>query len=150
MKKQLLILTAILCATPTLAKVTYEDAVASSAAFHERNNSVSKKPRDRGLTEIELQDNAANQMGKWVKESSTPLNWATSGEYAMLLSPGAIGKSCVKGSKGLIATQSTIEGEKECASGHYDASGQYHCHYYHESEESNTTDLSQGYPAECK
>ena len=150
MKKQLLILTAILCATPTVAKVTYEDALASSANYYDSLEAVNKKPDDYGLGPDELQENAENQMGKWVKESSTPLSWASSGEYAMLLSPGAIGKSCVKGSKGLIATQSTIEGEKECASGHYDASGQYHCHYYLESEDISTTDLSQGYPAECK
>ena len=77
MKKQLLILTAILCATPTFAKVTYEDAVASSAAFHEHNNAVSKGPNSEGLGAGELQENAANQMGKWVKLPRKPFDVAS-------------------------------------------------------------------------
>ena len=106
MKKQLLILSAILCATPTFAKVTYEDAVASSAAFHERNNAVSKEPNSEGLRAGELQENnAANQMGKWVKISNSETNISNAGDYASILAPTSAGTPCLKGDKGLIMRQ---------------------------------------------
>ena len=77
MKKQLLILTAILCATPTVAKVTYEDALASSADYYDSLEAVNKKPDDYGLGPDELQENTANQMGKWVKLPRKPFDVAS-------------------------------------------------------------------------
>ncbi len=106
MKKQLLILTAILCATPTVAKVTYEDALASSADYYNHLKAVNKAPDDRGLREFELQvDDAANQMGKWVKISNSETNISNAGDYASILAPTSAGTPCLKGDKGLIMRQ---------------------------------------------
>ncbi|WP_017817481.1 hypothetical protein [Vibrio harveyi] len=133
------------------AKVTYEDAVASSSGFYEANNAVNKSPSLSGLGDKEKPESgSANEMGKWVKVSSTLVDWVSSGEYGIALSPNALGKSCVKGSKGLLAKQTTLPAKKVCASGHTDTSGKYICHYYKTEPETTIADSSKGYRAECK
>lgn len=153
MKKILLttIASALVFSGHIFAKVTYEDAVKSSADFYEANNAVNKPPSYQGLNKREKPESgSANEMGKWVKVSSTLVDWVSSGEYGIALSPNALGKSCVKGSKGLLAKQTTLPAKKVCASGHTDTSGKYICHYYKTEPETTIADSSKGYRAECK
>lgn len=120
------------------AKVTYEDAVASSADFYEHNNSVNKPPQTVGLTEGELQDStSANQMGKWVQVGGA-IKTTAAGAYSSLLAPSSVGQQCLKGEKGLIMVT-----ERECVQWN---SGGWHCVKYGPS----TVSTDSGYRAECR
>lgn len=90
------------------AKVTYEDAVASSSGFYEANNAVNKSPSLSGLGDKEKpKSGSANEMGKWVKIGGST-NSASAGEYSVILAPSAVGKSCLKGQKGLIMDKGEV------------------------------------------
>lgn len=90
------------------AKVTYEDAIASSSSFYEANNAVNKTPSPSGIGPDETQTgSSANQMGTWVKIGGST-NSASAGEYSVILAPSAVGKSCLKGQKGLIMDKGEV------------------------------------------
>ncbi|ELY1990144.1 hypothetical protein SL034_005275 [Vibrio harveyi] len=90
------------------AKVTYEDAVKSSSDFYEANNAVNKTPSPSGIGPDETQTgSSANQMGRWVKIGGST-NSASAGEYSVILAPSAVGKSCLKGQKGLIMDKGEV------------------------------------------
>ncbi|EHD1698875.1 hypothetical protein JR728_004536 [Vibrio vulnificus] len=60
----------LLLSTATFAeKVTYEDAVASSAAFYETNNAVNSPPSDRGLGPEEQQSQVSDG-ASWIEHWS--------------------------------------------------------------------------------
>lgn len=86
------------------AKVTYEDAVASSSGFYEANNAVNKAPSTNGLGDREKPSGSggANQMGKWVKVSNSQRYLNEAGDYSNILSSQSVGKACVIGMKGLL------------------------------------------------
>lgn len=93
------------------AKVTYEDAVASSSGFYEANNAVNKSPSLSGLGDKEKpKSGSANEMGKWVVVSNVPVSHRYSGDYSIILAPHSERKQCIKGSKGLI-TDTNSQGE---------------------------------------
>ena len=132
-------------------RISADEARASDRANTAQNEANSIPPATTGLKPFEGNDDyGANQMGKWVKVSSTLVDWASSGEYGIALSPNALGKSCVKGSKGLLAKQTTLPAKKVCASSHTSASGEKVCHYYKTEPETTIADSSKGYRAECK
>ncbi|EIA0806469.1 hypothetical protein ACSYON_004060 [Vibrio vulnificus] len=140
MKKTLLAAMAatLLFGNPAMAtKVTYEDAVASSAGFYEANNAVNKTPSQSGLGDKEKSnESSANQMGKWVKLNYTKT--ANAGEYTSLLASSAVGQACLKGEKGII-----LDSERECIRWN---SGGWQCQQY--GQPTLTTDS--GYKAECR
>ncbi|MHA2743022.1 hypothetical protein [Vibrio harveyi] len=110
MKKIMLttIASALVFSGHVLAKVTYEDAVASSSGFYEANNAINNPPSNSGLGPDEQQKSgSANQMGKWVKIGGST-NSASAGEYSVILAPSAVGKSCLKGQKGLIMDKGEV------------------------------------------
>jgi len=73
------------------AKVTYEDAVASSADFYEHNNSVNKPPQTVGLTEGELQEKDVSYgVGKWANSSYT----AAYNQSTIQISGTVLGADC--------------------------------------------------------
>ncbi|TOG38877.1 hypothetical protein [Vibrio parahaemolyticus] len=103
MKKLVLLLPALLLSNVSMAKVTYEDALESSQAYYDANAAVHHPPAERGLTDAELQDGSGgNQMGKWVKVSSTAIATTNGGSYSNILNPDSEGATCIKGEKGLI------------------------------------------------
>ncbi|EJN6713239.1 hypothetical protein NQN45_004097 [Vibrio vulnificus] len=140
MKKTLLAAMAatLLFGNPAMAtKVTYEDAVASSAEFYNANNALNTPPSDKGIGPGEQQiGGSANQMGKWVKLNYTKT--ANAGEYTSLLASSAVGQACLKGEKGII-----LDSERECIRWN---SGGWQCQQY--GQPTLTTDS--GYKAECR
>ncbi len=138
MKKLVLILPALLLSSVSMAKITYEDALESSQAYYDANAAVHHPPATEGLTDAELQDgNSGNQMGMWVKVSSTTTDITNAGSYATVLTPDAAGQACVKGTRGLI--MNTV---RECNNWN---SGGWHCEGYGPAQISD-----EGYKAECK
>ena len=79
------------------AKVTYEDAVASSSGFYEANNAVNKAPSTNGLGDREKPSGSggANQMGKWVQVGGA-IKTTAAGAYSSLLAPSSVGQQCIK------------------------------------------------------
>ncbi|YCO02371.1 hypothetical protein ACB087_10350 (plasmid) [Vibrio sp. VNB-15] len=94
MKKTLLTTIAailVLGSPISVAKVTYEDAVASSSAFYEANNAVNIAPPDKGLTDGELQDKDASYgIGKWANSSYT----AAHNQSTIQISGTVLGADC--------------------------------------------------------
>ncbi|EHY1015360.1 hypothetical protein [Vibrio vulnificus] len=119
------------------AKVTYEDAVASSADFYNANNALNTPPSAQGLgPEEQPTTSPDNQMGKWVKLSYTKT--ANAGEYTSLLASSAVGQACLKGEKGII-----LDSERECIRWN---SGGWQCQQYGQP----TLTTNSGYKAECR
>ncbi|ELB2239713.1 hypothetical protein QNZ93_004580 [Vibrio parahaemolyticus] len=86
-----------------MAKVTYEDALESSQAYYDANAAVHHPPSTSGLSEAETQEGgSSNEMGTWVKISSTAIATTNGGSYSNILNPDSEGAACVKGQKGLI------------------------------------------------
>ncbi|HDY7474808.1 TPA: hypothetical protein RQJ49_004280 [Vibrio vulnificus] len=140
MKKTLLAVmatTVVFGSNAMAAKVTYEDAVASSSSFYEANNAINKSPSLSGLGDKEKSnESSANQMGKWVKLSYTKT--ANAGEYTSLLASSAVGQACLKGEKGII-----LDSERECIRWN---SGGWQCQQYGQP----TLTTESGYKAECR
>ncbi|TNZ89414.1 hypothetical protein CGK40_21540 [Vibrio parahaemolyticus] len=138
MKKLILLLPVLLLSSASMAKVTYEDALESSQAYYDANAAVHHPPATEGLTAAELQDGSGgNEMGMWVKVSSTTTDITNAGSYATVLTPDAAGQACVKGTRGLI--MNTV---RECNNWN---SGGWHCEGYGPAQISD-----EGYKAECK
>lgn len=103
MKKLFLLLPALLLSSASMAKVTYEDALESSQAYYDANAAVHHPPSTSGLSEAETQEGgSSNEMGTWVKISSTAIATTNGGSYSNILNPDSEGAACVKGQKGLI------------------------------------------------
>ncbi|EJV0278796.1 TPA: hypothetical protein ACVU43_004228 [Vibrio parahaemolyticus] len=138
MKKLVLLLPALFLSSASIAKVTYEDALASSQAYYDANAAVHHPPSTSGLSDAETQEGSSgNEMGTWVKVSSSTTNITNAGSYATVLTPDAAGQACVKGTRGLI--MNTV---RECNNWN---SGGWHCEGYGPEEISDD-----GYKAECK
>ncbi len=103
MKKLVLLLPALLLSSVSVAKVTYEDALESSQAYYDANAAVHHPPSTSGLSDAEKQDGSSgNEMGTWVKVSSTAIATTNGGSYSNILNPDSEGATCIKGEKGLI------------------------------------------------
>ncbi|MDF5187732.1 hypothetical protein P3666_20940 [Vibrio parahaemolyticus] len=138
MKELILLLPALLLSSVSMAKVTYEDALESSQAYYDANAAVHHPPEHTGLGPDETQeDSSGNEMGTWVKVSSTTTDITNAGSYATVLTPDAAGQACVKGTRGLI--MNTV---RECNNWN---SGGWHCEGYGPEQISDD-----GYKAECK
>ena len=103
MKKLVLLLPALLLSSVSVAKVTYEDALESSQAYYDANAAVHHPPESTGLGPNETQEGgSSNEMGTWVKVSSTAIATTNGGSYSNILNPDSEGATCIKGEKGLI------------------------------------------------
>ncbi len=105
MKKLLYLLSALLISGQTFAKVSYEDALESNRPYAEANAAVHNPPDTEGLTAAEFDpdaDSSTNDMGVWVKVSSTAIATTNGGSYSNILNPDSEGATCIKGEKGLI------------------------------------------------
>ncbi len=139
MNKTVAIIMVALVSSSAIAKVTYEEAVKSSKPYYDSVESVHIPVDREGINEDELieDQNSANQMGKWVKLSSSTISATNAGDSVLLLTPAASGQTCLKGDKGLIMTT-----KRECVQWN---SGGWHCVKY--GPETLTTN---GYKAECR
>ncbi|HFQ5065518.1 TPA: hypothetical protein ACGUVR_004068 [Vibrio vulnificus] len=84
MKKTLLAAMAatLLFGNPAMAtKVTYEDAVASSAGFYAANNAINTPPSARGLDAEEQQEKSADGTLTYIGSSGTTYRLPTPGYY---------------------------------------------------------------------
>ncbi|WP_231571961.1 hypothetical protein [Vibrio jasicida] len=73
------------------AKVTYEDAVASSAGFYENNNAVNKAPTMSGLGPDEQKELSSSfGIGKWANSSYT----AAYNQSTIQISGTVLGADC--------------------------------------------------------
>lgn len=105
MKKLPYLLLVLLLPGQVFAKVSYEDALESNRPYAEANAAVHNPPDTFGLTENEFDpdaDSSTNDMGVWVKVSSTAIATTNGGSYSNILNPDSEGAACVKGQKGLI------------------------------------------------
>ncbi len=103
MKKLVLLLPALLLSSVSMAKVTYEDALESSQAYYDANAAVHHPPSTSGLSDAETQEGgSSNEMGTWIKVSSTAIATTNGGSYSNILNPDSEGATCIKGEKGLI------------------------------------------------
>ncbi|EIZ1552085.1 hypothetical protein ACM6XU_004797 [Vibrio parahaemolyticus] len=105
MKKLLLLLPALCLSGQALAKVSYEDAIESNRPYHDANGAVHIPPDITGLGPDEFDpdaDSSTNDMGVWVKVSSTAIATTNGGSYSNILNPDSEGATCIKGEKGLI------------------------------------------------
>lgn len=89
-------------------RISADEARASDRANTAQNEANSIPPATTGLKPwIGDDDSGANQMGKWVKVGGSA-NSASAGEYSVILAPSAVGKSCLKGQKGLIMDKGEV------------------------------------------
>ncbi len=105
MKKLLFLLPVLLISGQVLAKVSYEDALESNRPYAEANAAVHIPPDITGLGPDEFDpdaDSSTNDMGVWVKVSSTAIAATNGGSYSNILNPDSEGATCIKGEKGLI------------------------------------------------
>ena len=135
-KKKLLTTVLFGCALSGSAlaeKVTYEKAVADSKAYqdslpHYENETIGLRPDETGG------ESSANKMGKWVNLGTSSIKNA--GQHSSILTPNALGQSCVKGSKGWISKMESV-----CVS----ASASGFCRIPIE-----ILDVNNGYKVECR
>ncbi|MEK0272069.1 hypothetical protein WM008_20640 [Vibrio vulnificus] len=91
MKKTLLAAMAatLLFGNPAMAtKVTYEDAVASSAGFYAANNAINTPPSARGLDAEELQEKGTYETLTYIGSGGTTYRLSTPGYYVVETSYG--------------------------------------------------------------
>ena len=146
MKIQSALISIMLFTPLAVAKVTYNDAMQSSADFYESNNETSTSPIDTGLTPDETQSEirSGNQLGHWVKTGSEVMTFGDAGAYASNpIPPSSIGQECLLGAKGWIANEK-IGSREVCA---HQTSG--HCDVWN-TERFNYLSRDEGYKAECQ
>ncbi|MUK76578.1 hypothetical protein GNP84_06615 [Aliivibrio fischeri] len=139
MKKTLLLSALLISAMSGAAfaeKVTYEQALNDSNAYLDSLPQHDKATEGLGPDEANP-STRKNQMGTWQKQGGSTSS-ANAGDYSSLLAPDALGKSCVKGDKGLI-----VNSESECQRWN---SGGWMCQEWSAPE----IDMSKGQKAECK
>ena len=135
-KKKILASVLFGCVLSTSAfaeKVTYDKAVADAKAYQDSLPHYEKAMGGLELGEING-DSSANKMGKWVNLGTSSIKNA--GQYSSILTPNALGQSCVKGSKGWVSKMESV-----CVS----ASASGFCRIPIE-----ILDVNNGYKVECR
>ncbi|MEZ8191761.1 hypothetical protein [Vibrio sp. 1F279] len=124
------------------AKVTLDDANTDAEWYAQQNAHLSDTLLPMQPDEFDQNaKSGANQLGIWVKTSSSVTQWENAGAYAQVISPNATGQSCIKGAKALISNQYT---GRECTS--YNSNGTI-CTGY---KTTVITPTDSGYKAECQ
>ncbi len=111
MKKIVILASAVLVSSTSIAKVTYDDAVNSTKDYYHANSSVHNPPHITGLGPDEEQNansNIGNDMGKWKYENKTGyptsrMQLNVDHDYDSKIKASIEKSACVKGMKGYAA-----------------------------------------------